>query len=170
MEFIETNLNQIYSSVTSAFPNCTRRENAIDEVIVTKLEWLPFIGLKTLRVKGLSQTKENGHEHFPEIVFKSVKFHEIRDQIGLVEIIDNIGARYLLEKLQQNVVDVLVKCDCKDYYWRFQNKNFENHIHQGRNRVPYIALYNPNIADISIGACKHIMKLNLVLNRSGLID
>ena len=169
MFFIESSLSELYHSTVIAFPHCPKRENATNEIVITKLEWTPFVGMRTLRIKGLAQNKRNGHEYSPEIVFKNCQFHQNRDILGLIEIIDNIGGRYLLEKIHENV-SILVKCECKDYFWRFRHQNFEDHSHQGRDRTPYVALHNPGTADIAPGLCKHILKLAITLNRSGLID
>ena len=168
MFFIESTLRELYHSTIAAFPNCAKRQNSTNEIVITKLEWTPFVGMKTLRVKGLAQNRGNGHEYSPEIVFKQINYHNDRNANGLIEIIDNIGKRYLLEKIHEN--EILVKCECNDYFWRFRHKNFEDHSHQGRDRTPYTALYNPGSADVAPGLCKHIIKLAITLNRSGLID
>ena len=168
MIFIESSLSELYHSTIKAFPHCPKRQNATNEIVITKLEWTPFVGMKTLRVKGLAQNKINGHEYSPEIVFKQINYHNNRNIAGLIEIIDNIGGKYLLEKIHEN--DILVKCGCDDYFWRFRHQNFEDHSHQGRDRIPYVALYNPGTADVAPGLCKHILKLAITLNRSGLID
>lgn len=169
--FLESSFKELYDSTVENFPNCPRRQNSIDEIVITKLEWLPFIGMKTLRVKGLAQNRANGHEYSPQIIFKNCAFHANRDIHGLVEIIDNLGARYLLERLSLEDTQILVRCGCGDFFWRMNYADHLNHDLAGRKRAKYEALYRPGSAnpENSKGLCKHIIKLMKTLNNSGLI-
>ena len=163
----ESSLNDLYQSAVDAFPNCRKRQHSIDEITITRLEWVPYRGMRTLFIKGLAQNTSNGHEYSPVVVFKGVQYHN-EGEGNLVEIIDNNGVRHFFEKLSNQDTQILTKCTCKDYEWRFRHKNFEDHSHQGRDRTPYVALFNPGIADIAPGLCKHIMKLAHVLSESGI--
>lgn len=172
MFFTESSLNELYQSTIEAFPHCPKRQHSTDDIAITKLEWLPFVGMKTLRVKGLAQNKANGHEYSPQIIFKQIQFHPVRDEVGLIEIIDSTGARYLLETLSYEDTQVLVRCNCNDFKWRFCHADHISHDLSGRDRAKYEALHRPGTAnpDDSKGICKHIMVLGKSLFNTGIIE
>lgn len=172
MLFVESSLNELYRSTIEAFPNCPKRQHATNEIVIAKLEWTPFVGMRTLRVKGLAQNRGNGHEYSPQIVFKQVEYHPHRDVVDLVEIIDNIGGRYLLEKLSYENTQVLLRCNCADFAWRFNYSDHLSHDLNGRVRRKYEALHRPGSAnpDDDKGMCKHIIKLMKVLGNTGILE
>jgi hypothetical protein len=167
----ESSLVDLYQSTISAFPNCNKRQNSIDEIVINKLYWLPFVGMKTLHVKGIALNKENGHEYSPQIVFKDVKFHHSDDVSKLIEITDNKGDSFFIEKLSYHNTQILVRCSCADFAWRFNYADHLSHDLQGKKRKKYEALYRPGSANIenAKGVCKHILKLIHVLGKSYLI-
>ena len=171
MNLLESSLNELYRSVVQAFPT-TKRQYATNPIVITRLEWTPFLGMRTLRVKGLAQNRSNGHEYSPEIVFKNVQFHPTRDIYGLVEVVDSIGDRYLLERLSYEDTQVLIRCNCGDFYWRMNYADHLSHDLAGRKRKKYEALYYPGSANPGDdkGMCKHIMKLMKVLGEANLIS
>jgi hypothetical protein len=175
MEFkiwLESSLNDLYQSVVEAFPNTTKRQYSVDEIKITNLQWTPFEGMKTLFVKGLAQNITNGHEYNPIIVFKGVNFHRQRDIYGLVEIIDNMGVNYLFEKLSYDDTQVLVRCNCADFFWKMNYADHLSHDLFGRKRRKYEAIYNPGSANPNNdkGLCKHLMKMMMVLGKANLIN
>lgn len=156
---LESSLNELYRSTVEAFPNTTKRQHATDTIQITNLQWTPFLGMKTLMVKGLAQNE--GREYTPLIVFKNVLYHPTRDEYGLIQIRDITGAQYLLERLSAEENDVLVRCNCKDFYWRGVHFNKMDGSLYGRNRAKYEALYDPgssNPQEMPI-LCKHLIKM-----------
>ena len=170
MDLFETTLRELYQSTVEAFPKTTKRQHSTNEIIITKLEWVPFIAMKTLRVKGLAQNKGNGHEYSPIILFKQVVYHPQRER-GVIEIIDNMGQTYFLEKLQQDDTQILVSCGCNDFRWRGQHWDKVEKCLLGRDRKKYEAKYNPGSAnpDEAPMLCKHLMKLSKTLSGSGIL-
>jgi len=170
MDLIETTLHELYLSTIDAFPDTSKRQHSTNEIVITQLEWIPFIAMKTLRVKGLAQNKGNGHEYNPIILFKQVEYYD-RVGRGIIEIADNIGKTYFLEKLKENETQVLVRCNCNDFYWRGVHFNKLDKSLLGRDRKKYEAKYNPGSAnpeEMPI-LCKHLMKLSKTLSGSGIL-
>jgi hypothetical protein len=169
MIFIESSLNELYRSTVDAFPNTTKRQHATDSIHIANLQWTPFVGMKTLMVKGLAQNEDR--EYSPIIVFKNVIYHPNRDEYGLVQLTDITGAQYLLERLSSEENDVLVRCNCKDFYWRGVHFNKMDRSLHGRDRTKYEALHNPgssNPQEMPI-LCKHLIKMAQAIRESTLL-
>jgi hypothetical protein len=171
--WLESTINDLYQSTVIGFPNSTKRQHATDPIRIVRLEWIPYIGLKTLYIKGLAQNPESEtydqSEYQPMILFKSVRFHFTRDQTNLVEIIANDQRTYLLEKLGTN--DVLVRCDCADYRYRFAWYGHLDHSLYGRKPKKYESQGGPAANPLEMpGMCKHIIKLVQSLDHAGLLE
>ena len=159
----ESSLNSLFQSTVDAFPYTTKRQHSTDTIKITKMSWTPFVGLKTLYVKGLAQNE--GREYTPAILFKNVKYGE-----G-VELLASDNKNYRLEKLTLNG-DVLVRCGCGDFRWRFNYYDFLDHSLYGKKAKKYEAKYRPGSANPEEmpGMCKHLLKLIKILKSSEIIS
>jgi len=170
-QWLESSLNDLHQSAVRAFPGTTKRQHAIDTVRITQLEWTPFLGVRTLFLKGLAQNfADGGGEYTPIILFKNVRYHNTPDQ-GLVEIVASDGRTYHLERLSAADNDVLLRCGCGDFHWRFNYYNHLDHSLHGRKRAPYVPTgtggpINPMEMP---GMCKHLMSMARSLRDSGLV-
>jgi hypothetical protein len=167
--FFETSLNDLAKSTVNAFPKTTKRQHATDIIKIKEIFWNPYTGFKTLFVRGIAQNTENFKEYSPMVLFKNVKYHKSKSN-SVIELQANDGGVYLLERINPDE-DIQVRCDCKDFNWRF---NYTNHLDgslYGRKRKKYEALYYPDTANPlqMPGMCKHLIKLLKVINASGLI-
>jgi hypothetical protein len=166
--YIESSLNDLYQSTIKAFPKTAKRQHSTDEIKIVKLEWTPFLGVKTLFLKGLAQNIGNGHEYKTIILFKDVNYNPKRN---FVEIVANDGKNHLIERLSYEKHDVLLKCNCKDFDFRF---NYYNHLDGslfGRKRRKYEATTNrlpANPLEME-GKCKHLISMTKALRDSGVI-
>ncbi|MHA2043195.1 MAG: hypothetical protein ACW99G_00290 [Candidatus Thorarchaeota archaeon] len=166
--WLESSLEELYKSSVKAFPETRKRQYATNPVVVEKIIWTPFVGMKTLFVKGI--VKNEGKEYNTAILFKGVSYHE-EDSKGVVPLLANDEKEYYLEQLSKTDTDVLVRCNCPDFYWRF---NYYNHLDKslnGRHRAKYEAKYRPGSANPQKlpGTCKHLMKFMHVLGESRII-
>jgi hypothetical protein len=164
----ESSLQELYQSAVDAFPNTAMRQHAVDPIVISSLQWVPFLGMKTLFVKGLAES--GSKEYSPVIVFKRVRYGDSEGP-RIVPLAASDGKDYFLERLSAEDTDVLVRCNCQDFYWRF---NYFNHLDkslQGRKRKKYEAIYNPGSANPQAqpGLCKHLMKMAAVLRESGVM-
>tara|TARA_Y100000034_G_scaffold35064_2_gene43027 strand:+ start:13615 stop:14124 length:510 start_codon:yes stop_codon:yes gene_type:complete len=163
--FIETSLNDLYDSTVAAFPNTTMRQHATDPIVITHLKWVPYVGMKTLFVKGLAQNESR--EYNPTIVFKQVEYNPNTHFIKLVSNDDKI---YHLKQLSLENNDVLVRCNCPDFFWRF---NYYDHVDKSlynRKRKKYESAGGPPANPLEMpGMCKHLIKMVKTLHRSSIL-
>jgi hypothetical protein len=162
----EHNLKELYASTVSAFPRTTKRQHATDPIKVNHLEWVPFLGLGTLFVKAIVES--NGKEYNPIIVFKNVSYDQ-GDK--LVELTANDGKNYILNQLSSDKNNVLVRCACEDFAWRFNYWDHINHDLYGKKRKKYEAQHAPGTANPAEqpGMCKHLIKMIRALQESGIL-
>ena len=166
--FLESSFKDLYSSTVKAFPKTTKRQHAIDPIKIVRLEWVPYVGLRTLYIKGLAQNTDNSKEYSPILLFKKVNYSSTRGK-NYIEIKDSNGKNHILERIGGN--EVLVRCNCKDFFWRGNYADFLDHSLYGRKRTNY----NPQTNRPSVNpnndpmVCKHVIKLYKVLEQSGLI-
>lgn len=163
----ETTLPDLYQSAVDAFPRTTKRQFSTDLVQVVQLNWIPYKGMKTLFVKGLIQNE--GKEYNSHLIFKGVNYDSLVNQIKLVASDNQV---YTLSKLDLENTDVLIRCNCPDFRWRFCHFNSIDKSLYGRDRKKYEAIHRPGSANpLELpGMCKHLIKLQKVLLQSGVIE
>lgn len=170
LDLKESNLEGLYLSTVNAFPRTTKRQHAIDEITIANLSYVPYQGVKTLFVKGLAKNEMKGTEYKPMILFKNVIYHNSKNQ-NWAEIVASNGRKCFFEKLNLRK-EVVLRCGCNDFKWRF---NFEDHRDRslyGRVRRKYEAKINPGSSNpLEIpGMCKHLMKLVRSLYHNGILE
>lgn len=160
--FDESSLNDLYASAVEAFPRTQMRQYATHTIRITHLDWTPYLGMKTLFVKGLAQNE--GKEYNPILLFKGVKYN-----LGEVRIAANDGSEFTMAPLSLDKNDVAVRCNCPDFKWRF---NYYNHLDKslyGPKRKKYEGHGGPPANPMELpGMCKHLMKLMHVLQEAGI--
>lgn len=169
--FLERSFDSLYGSTVAAFPETKFRQHATDPIRIVRLNWTPFRGMKTLFVRGLAQNFDTGGgEYQPIITFKNVDYHETLtpESVGIVA---TDGNEYFLSPLSRDH-DILCRCDCKDFSYRF---NWYDHVDRslyGRPRPPYqrrTENYPPANPQERPGFCKHLIKMFHSLEDSGLV-
>lgn len=167
--YSESNLKDLYASTVQSFPRTTLRQHAIDPIKITELKWTPFVGVNTLFLKGLAQS--NGKEYNPIMLFKGVSYHKNKDDSNWLEITANDGQNYILEKLSYEH-EILLRCNCLDFFWRFNFTDKKDESLYGRVRKKYEAKFTPGSSNpLELpGMCKHLIKLAYALNHSGVLE
>lgn len=163
----ESTSDELYQSAVNAFPGTRKRQHATDTIEISNVRLDPYRGMNTLLVRALAQNE--GREYNPVIVFKNINYHDGPGE-NIISVTHN-DIEYFLEKPTLNENDILIRCQCGDFHWRW---NYFDHIDrslQGRVRAPYEAIYNPGSANPQKmpGMCKHLMKAFRVLQESQLI-
>ena len=162
MQFNETNINDLYQSTVDAFPHTRKRQHATGPVQISGVNFTPYIGMKTLYIRALAQNE--GREYNQQILFRNVIYRENAP----LEIIDQIGKHYFLEELDLEK-DILVRCSCPDFYWRFCHYNSLDKSLYGRDRKKYEAKGGPPANPLEMpGMCKHLIKTLKVLEQNKL--
>jgi len=163
--YIESTLPDLYDSAVRAFPNTTLRQHATHPIVIKNLHWTPFKNMRTLFVRGLAQNE--GKEYKPIILFKGVDYKE-----DGVELIANDGKKYEFSPINLSETEVVLRCNCNDFKWRF---SFYNHLDKslyGRKPKKYESKgLRPSANPMELpGMCKHCMKLAEVLRQSGIFS
>lgn len=166
--WVETSINELYHSALKAFPNTSKRQNSTNTIKIENLTWIPFQGVKTLFIKGLATNEGRKNESI--IVFKDVKY-QLKEGKNIVQIIGSHGKKFFVEKLSAETNDVLIRCSCKDFAYRF---NYYNHLDKslfGRKRAKYEGkeLWEANPLKLP-GMCKHLIKMVKILHEAKLLN
>lgn len=166
----ESTIIDLYNSTVDAFPRTTRRQYSIDTIKIIEMNYTPYIGMNTLFVKGMAKNIDNQKEYDSIILFKNVKYAKNKNE-NIVELIASDNKKYLLERINASSNEVLVRCNCQDFFWRFNYYNSLDKSLYGRKRKKYESktarIANINEAE---GMCKHLMKLVIALRDSKLME
>jgi len=163
----ETSLEDLHQSAVDAFPNTQKRQHAVNPIKIEEIRWLPYLGVKTLFVKA--QARNEDRQYSPMVLFKGVKYHKT-NAAGRTRLKTEHGTHFF-EKLSLEDSDVLLRCQCGDFHWRFNYFDHLDKVLYGSKRKKYEAKYNPGSANPQKmpGMCKHLMKLMSVLGESGIV-
>ncbi len=165
--YLESSLQGLYQSAVDAFPRTTKRQHAIDPIKIENLRFVPYLGVKTLFIKGLAQNETKKYN--PMILFKNVTYYE-EATAGAVRI-ESEGRRYFLDRLSMDDNHIVIRCNCPDFHWRF---NFYNHLNKslyGSKRTRYENQGGPPANPMEKeGMCKHAMKMIKILSEIGIIS
>lgn len=163
----ESSLYDLYMSAVEAFPKTSRRQHSTHTVRVEHVDWVPFEGLGTLFVKGLCNNEGSKNECV--VVFKKVRYSPGRGSVGVRT---SSGRVVRIEPLSIKESDVLVRCTCADFRWRFAHWDGADGSLFGRRPRKYEASLRPGSsnAEEKPGICKHLMKMAKILSESGVVD
>lgn len=161
----ESSIEELYQSAVDAYPETGLRQHATQPVVITKLNWIPYLGMKTLFVKGFVQSE--GHEYSTIILFKGVNYNNLSESVKLYA---SDGVLYKFSKLSLNETQVSVRCNCPDFNYRFAYYNHLDESLYGRkpskyNRKTDREPVNPKEHP---GLCKHLIKMQEVLQKSNI--
>jgi hypothetical protein len=164
---LESSLPQLYDSAVKAFPYTTKRQYATDPVKLVRFHWTPFLGLNTLFIRGLAQNENREYDCI--ILFKKVNYKIQEGARNAIKVIDSTGTPFIMQKLSENQ-DVLVRCSCPDFRWRFNYYDHLDHSLYGRKAAAYRSKGQRGPANPMElpGICKHVMKMTTALADAGL--
>jgi hypothetical protein len=171
--FLPTNTNestliQLYHSAIQAFPDTNFRQHATQPIKISKIDWLPFIGTKTLFTKALANNE--GKEYNTIILFKGVKYPSVKNEQA-IKLTGTDGLSYLIEQIALDKTEVFVRCNCPDFRWRFNLYNSNDHSLFGRKAKKYESKGGPPANPSKLpGMCKHLMQMINALQESSLIS
>jgi hypothetical protein len=167
----ESTVIDLYKSTVNAFPKTTKRQNSIDLIKIIEMNFTPYLGVKTLFVKGLAKNIDNQKEYTTLAVFKGINYlaKETRNSVKLIA---SNEKKYILETIKPDVNEVLVRCDCPDFYWRFNYYNSIDKSLYGRKRRKYESSNSGIVANEkkAPGMCKHLIKMIKALNDSKIME
>jgi len=159
----ESSINDLYRSTVLAFPHTSKRQYAVDPVEISAITYTPYLGMKTLFVKCIAQNE--GREYSPIILIKKVHFLSKGGHV-----IKTDGQNYFLEQVSLDN-DVLLRCNCKDFSFRFNFYDYVDKSLYGRKRKKYESKGGPPANPLNMpGMCKHLLKLVSVLKEDGVFQ
>lgn len=167
----ESSLLDLYQSTVAAFPHTRKRQHSVDTIQIQEVNFTPFLGMRTLFVRGNALNEENGNTYTPIILFKDVIYHPQKDRDEWTELVASDGRNYVFERLERNINDILVRCNCPDFQWRFNYFDHEDRSLYGRKRKRYEAVVAPGSANPNQmpGMCKHLIKLSMAIRDTGIL-
>lgn len=163
----ETSFYDLYKNIEFGFPNTQYRQHATHPISIKSINYLPFIGVKTLFIKAIAEN--NSKQYSPMVLFKRVNFSINESKNS--SIIDSNGKKYYFEQLSLKDTNLLVRCNCGDFKYRFSYYNHKDKSLYGKVVPKYesLGLRGPiNPKEVS-GFCKHCIKLFEVLENLHLI-
>lgn len=168
MELDESTLVKLYHSTLKAFPNTSYRQHSTNTIKIVKLEWVPFVGMKTLFIKGTAINEER--EYNTLVLFKKMNY--LTEDHNAVKIIATDGLPYKFDRIDERTTDVLLRCNCPDFRWRFNSYNYVDHSLYGRKAPAYKAISERGpINPLQMpGMCKHLIKTIKALSSAGIFS
>lgn len=157
---LENTLPELFRSAVDAFPATTKRQHVTAPIEISDVRFTPFLGMKTLLIRA--NAANEGRVYSPIILFKRASF----STEGFSFTAHDDNKEYHLAPHDH---DVLVRCDCNDFYWRF---NYYNHLEtslHGKVRKEYKGSGVPANPLEMPGLCKHLMKLMEELKEMGAV-
>jgi hypothetical protein len=162
MNLSESTFEELYKSTVLAFPNTTKRQYAVQPLVVEELRWMPFVGMKTLFIKGTVRNEDR--QYGSVLLIKDVDYTG-----NELKITASDGLEYQMKKLSLENSEVLVRCSCPDFSWRF---NYYNHLDSslyGKKRKKYEHKGGPVANPQQLpGLCKHLIKLISSVHDAGI--
>jgi hypothetical protein len=161
----ESSLTDLYDSAVAAFPRTRKRQHAVDPIVIESLHLTPFLGMRTLFIKA--EARNQMRHYNPIILLKNINY----DGKG-AKIQDNEGVIHEFDPLSLENTDVVLRCNCPDFRWRFNYYDHLDHSLYGRTAPKYVANgKGPPANPLELpGMCKHLMRTVQVMHDLGIFS
>jgi hypothetical protein len=167
---IESSLLDLYRTTGDAFPKTGLRQYATQPIKISRIRSTAYKGVKTLLIRGLAQNE--GREYTVMMLFKGIEFKpEAGSKTATVEDPKLGHVHFIRPKSEKN--DVAVRCDCQDFFWRWNWYDSKDGSLYGTKRGPYVRKTKtrpPANPKKLPGLCKHLIKFWQVLENLKLLD
>lgn len=160
---------QLDQNIRAAWPDTRKRQNATNEVTISNVEFMPYVGTKMLHVK--SQSRSNGNAYKQALQFTQVDFEQVDSpEVVTFQTVDGREAHAKPITLAGH--NVKCRCNCMDFHYRFANYNSADKSLVGRPPPLYRrkTTTRPPVNPMQVpGMCKHLLKLVATLRGQGLV-
>lgn len=162
---------QLRQNIVTNFPKTKKRQHAINEVTIQRIEYIPYFGTQMLHIKAT--TSSNGNPHNQAIQFLRVTFDQNQTTQTSRPFTATDGREYGIQPILLADHNAKVRCNCLDFYHRFATWNFNDNSIVGRAPIPYQRKttdrpeVNPNHVP---GLCKHLLKVINHMRSQGIIQ
>lgn len=165
----EATLSTFKSNIERGFPNTRKRQFATDPIRISQLKITPFVGTKSLFIKGVANS--TGRIYDPMIFFTQVRYQPADTQDNITFVASD-GKQYHIIPLSFVDDNAQVRCNCLDFHYRFAWHNAKAGDLYGRPPPKYIrkTTTRPPVNPLGVpGMCKHLLKLVEALEEAGMI-
>jgi hypothetical protein len=164
----DSTYNQLYTGIVQAFPNTRKRQNATAPVVVSRIEYVPYVNNGVLRVEA--EARNGPGRYQPVIQFREVSFAE-QGASNTVTFRAADGQEYGIVPIRLAGSNIKVRCTCLDFYHRFSMHNHSDGSLAGNPPPPYVPKGGrPSVNPTQTpGVCKHIIKLVEQLKRARIV-
>jgi len=163
---VETPYKELESNVLSFKPKTKKRQKAVKPLAVSDLKINAARGVKTLRFIGTVSSSKGG-------TYKTtIQFNDIDFNSSEFTFEDQNNERYSIKKIDLNKNDVMLRCQCLDFYFRFGFYNWQDKSIFGNKPKKYVRKtdYWPSVNPDKVpGFCKHIIKMLKDIQSQGFI-
>jgi len=146
------------------------RDTASNRVQLSDIKYIPSIEQGWIEVRSNSTT--GGKQYHTILRFNEIEFVDPDEEEAneYPSFVGEDGKTYFIKPRRS--VDVMVKCDCDDFRWRFATFNFADGSLAGDPPPPYVKkTKRPPVNPSQVpGICKHIFKLKKTLERDKIFD
>lgn len=165
----ETTYSELKNNTLRFIPPSKRRQFSTDPIQINELRMIPFVDTNDLKVESVAHSNSN-KEYDIVVLFMNIDYEE-SDQNDNITFKATDGDDYHITPIPLNNVNVKVRCECLDFYWRFAVYNFGDGSLYGPKPPPYQKKTNrpPVNPEKTPGVCKHIMKTILALKDAGVV-
>ena len=163
----ESTFDDLFDSAVVAFPNTKMRQHATDPIHVAGFKWTPFPGVRTFLLRSVATNEDR--QYRPLILFKNVIYKDGPGP-GVLGLRISINETRYIEKLTPDHHHILVRCDCPDFFWRFNYYDYVNRSLYANKRKKYENKGGPPANPKKLpGMCKHLMKMMYTMQEAGLV-
>ena len=167
--FNESTFADLFYSTVNAFPKTTKRQNISYTIQIPEVAWTAYKGVKTLFGRTISINEENGNHYRSIILIKNIDYSNDRSKKRII--LEDIGGeKYTLARPSITKNDILVRCNCPDFNFRFKYYNKLDHSLYGSEHPKYVAngMGQPANPKEMPGMCKHLIAFVENLMKKGL--
>lgn len=167
-QLVETSYAELEQNTKNFAPASTKRQFAVNQLRVEKLELKPSRESRVLVVKTLVNSE--GRRYQPTIQFEDV-IYEDSDQGDNVTFTGADREEYHILPVNLQKHNVKVHCTCLDFYYRFATHNSKDGSLLGTPPPPYQKKTDrpPVNLNQTPGVCKHLIRTVEELKRVGMI-
>jgi len=156
----ESSYNDLYRSTVDAFPKTKKRQHATDSIKVLEIKATPYVGFKTILFRSSVLNVDEDTRYNCLMLFKNVNYQGKQVKIKTQDL-----KEYSFDKLSFENTDLLLRCNCPDFRWRFSWYDKIDRSLYGRPPSYYKPKgtgYAANPMELE-GMCKHLIKMAKVL-------
>jgi hypothetical protein len=163
LNFQESSYSDLYKSTVEAFPRTKKRQHATDPIKILEIKTTPYVGFKTILFRSSVLNTNENTKYNCLMLFKNVNYQGNQVKIKTQDL-----KEYSFDRLSFENTDVLLRCNCPDFRWRFSWYDKIDKSLYGRPPSYYKAKgvgYAANPMELE-GMCKHLIKMAIVLKES----